>query len=73
MEQIVFDSSWLFRFRLNMNEQQLSSTKFKSIRVGLMKHNSFLNDVCLVAKDPLKLNNSISTSVISSNIILLYS
>ena len=53
MEQTVFDSSNLFKSRLNMNGQQLSSTEFKQMRV--VKHGPLFNDIYLVAKDPLKL------------------
>ena len=37
----------------------LSSTGFKSIRVGLIIHGLLFNDTHLVAKEPLKLNNAL--------------
>ena len=43
-----------------MNGQQLSSTGFKSKTVGLVIHGSLFNDPHLVAKHPLKLNNTIA-------------
>ena len=49
--------------KLIMNVQYLSSTGFKSMRVGLIIHGSSFNDAHLVAKELLKLNNPINILV----------
>ena len=50
-----------------------SSTGIKSIRVALPMHGSSFNDRQLVAKDSLKVNNTINTCLIRMNIIFYYS
>ena len=42
------------------------------MRVGLIIHGSSLNDAHLVAKETLKLNNTINTCLIRLNVILYY-
>ena len=48
--------------------KMLNSSGFKSIMVGLARHDSLYNDTHLVAKDLVKLNNRINTGLISPNI-----
>ena len=49
--------------KLIMNEQYLTSTGFKSIRVGLTIHGSSFKNRHFVAKDSVKLNNAIRLNV----------
>ena len=51
----------------------LSSTGFKSIGLSLIIHGSSFSYTNLVAKELLKLNNTINTCLISLSIILYYS
>ena len=46
---------------------------FKSIKVGLTIHGSELQDIDLVSKDLLKLNDTINVCLISLKFILYYS
>ena len=70
----------LYLSRLTLNEQYLSSTGFKSTRVGLTMHGSpfkdrhfaWLETLATRAKELLKLNNTINTCLIRLNIILYY-
>ena len=47
-------------FKLNMNGQYLSSTGFKSIKVGLTMQGSSFKNRHFVAKELLKLNNKLN-------------
>ena len=70
---VFFVLSWTLKLplhlsRLILNGKYFSSTRFKSVRVGLITHDLLFNYTNLVAKDPLKLNNLINTCLISHNI-----
>ena len=68
MSPIALQTS-LHLSKLIMNGSYLSSMGFKSIKVGLAIHGSELQDIDLVPKDLLKLNDTINVCLISLKFI----